>query len=88
MCLKHMYQRLLSVNTSHLMLSLMLLYVTRLSERAFHLAKRDRNLTDMFPYIGVHWQTNGFATAAYHFTNSFHIHTGCPCSFASLNTNT
>ena len=46
------------------------------------------NLTDVFPYVGAHWQTYGCVTAAYHFTNSFYIHKGCPCSFASLNTNT
>ena len=35
-----------------------------LSERAFNLAKRARNLTDVFQYVGVHWQTYGCVTAA------------------------
>ena len=35
-----------------------------LSERAFNLGKRARNLTDVFPYVGVHWQTYGCVTAA------------------------
>ena len=49
-----------------------------LSERAFNLAKCARNLTDVFP-----------GSTCSHLTNSFHIHVhkGCPCSFASLNTN-
>ena len=35
-----------------------------LSERALNLTKRARNLTDVFPYVGVHWQTYEGVTAA------------------------
>ena len=40
------------------------LILMELLERTFNFAKRARNLTDVFPFVGVHWQTYGCVTAA------------------------